>query len=223
MDLTGGGGAWNSQPYVKPFCLSSTLQPTAEFSQRGSCVLSHSLRNSGVRLAACGLPDVARVLLACHRVNAIAHRLRAVAGTHISAARNQRNSSRPQPVRRFRGVTFAVVAHFVVARDHFWSSLLTAAARSPVVMGGVVPLPLLFARRNSVRIVRHTVPRYPRLPAFSRKVARRANRLLHHDAVAPSRRQRSSSSTLLLCVSRTRAASSPFIDHVWSLAVKGYE
>ena len=170
MDLTGGGGAWNSQPYVKPFCLSPTLQPTAQFSQRGSCVLSHSLRNSGVRLAACGLPDVARVLLACHRVNAIAHRLRAVAGTHISAARNQKNSGRPQPVRRFRGVTFAVVAHFVVARDHFRSSLLTAAARSPVVMGGVVPLPLLFARRNSVRIVRHTVPRYPRLPASAARL-----------------------------------------------------
>ena len=90
MDLTGGGGAWNSQPYVKPFCLSSTLQPTAEFSQRGSCVLSHSLRNSGVRLAACGLPDVARVLLPCHRINVIAHRLRAVVGTHMSAARNQK-------------------------------------------------------------------------------------------------------------------------------------
>ena len=66
------------------------LQPTTQFSQRGSCVSSRSLRNSGVRLAACGLPDVARVLLPCHRINVIAHRLRAVAGTHMSAARNQK-------------------------------------------------------------------------------------------------------------------------------------
>ena len=66
------------------------LQPTTQFSQRGSCVLSHSLRNSGVRLAVCGLPDVARVLLPCHRIGVVAHRLRAVAGTHMSAARIQK-------------------------------------------------------------------------------------------------------------------------------------
>ena len=134
-----------------------------------------------------------------------------------------KNTSRPQPVRRFRGVTFAVVAQSVAARDRFRSSLLASGARSPVILDGVAPLPLLLARRNSVRLVRHTVPCYSRSPAFSRKVARRANRLPHHDAVAPSRRQRSSNSTLLLFVSQTRAASSLFIDRVWSLAVKGYE
>ena len=134
-----------------------------------------------------------------------------------------KNTSRPQPVRRFRGVTFAVVAQSVAARDRFRSSLLASGARSPVILDGVAPLPLLLARRNSVRLVRHTVPCYSRSPAFSRKVARRANRLPHRDPVAPSRRQRSSNSTLSLCISRTWAASSPFIDHGWSLAVKDYE
>ena len=39
-----------------------------------------------------------------------------------------KNTSRPQPVRRFRGVTFAVVAQSVVAQDRFRSSLLASGA-----------------------------------------------------------------------------------------------
>ena len=141
---------------------------------------------------------------------------------HVSCP-DSKDTSRPQPVRRFRGVTFAVVAQSVAARHRFQLSLLASGARSSVVLDGVAPLPLLLARRNSVKIARHTVSCYSRLPAFSRKVVRRANRLPHHDAVAPSHWQHSSNSTLSLCVSRTRAASSPFIDHSLSLAVEGYE
>ena len=50
-----------------------------------------------------------------------------------------KNTSRPQPVRRFRGVTFAVVAQSVAARDRFRSSLLASGARSPVILDGVAP------------------------------------------------------------------------------------
>ena len=83
-------GAWNSQPYVKPFCLFPRVAANCTVLQRGSYVSSHPLRNSSVRLAASGLHDVARALLPCHRINVIAHRLRAVACTQMSAARNRR-------------------------------------------------------------------------------------------------------------------------------------
>ena len=79
-----------------------------------------------------------------------------------------KSTIRPQPVRRFRSVTFAIVAHSVAARERFRSSLLASGPRSP----GATVSELSVKPSQAISDCRHSAARLCVVPNFCRITTR---------------------------------------------------